>query len=53
MDNNLLWYIINTLESLTIVSTEDNLSKLLAVVSTLKKLAKAQEESEQGGETNG
>ena len=50
MDNNLLWYIINTLESLNVVSTEDNLSKLLAVITTLKKVANSEEN---GGEHNG
>lgn len=50
MDNSLLWYIINTLESLNVVSTEDNLSKLLAVITTLKKVANAEEKV---GEQNG
>lgn len=34
-----LWLVVNTLESIQIVSTEDNLSKMLASISTLKKLA--------------
>lgn len=49
MSEELIWYIINTLESLTVVSTEDNLSKLLAVITTLKKFAK-QNGSSEGGE---
>lgn len=47
MDNEMILCIINTLESVTLVSTEDNLSKMLAVIQVLKKALKA---DEQGGE---
>ena len=47
MENELLWYVVNTLESITIVSTEDNLSKMLAVIQTIKKIAKSYESEEQ------
>lgn len=55
MSNEMLWYLVNTLESISVVATEDNLSKLLACIQVLKKAAKkADEESEKkGGSTNG
>lgn len=50
MDAEMLWYLVNTLESISIVATEDNLSKMLASIQVLKKAAK---QVEQGGESNG
>lgn len=53
MNSELLWYLVNTLESVSVVATEDNLSKMLASIQLLKKAARATEQSEQGGETDG
>lgn len=50
MDAEMLWYLVNTLESISIVATEDNLSKMLASIQVLKKAAK---QAEQGGESDG
>lgn len=41
-----LWLIINTLEAVTIVSTEDNLSKMLGAIRTLKQIAHNLDEQE-------
>lgn len=35
-----LWLVINTLETITIPATEDNVSKMTAVLQTLKNMAK-------------
>lgn len=50
MNSEMLKLIINTLESVEIVATENNLSKMLAVNQVLRKALK---ELEQGGEQNG
>lgn len=50
MNSKMLKLIINTLESVEIVATENNLSKMLAVNQVLRKALK---ELEQGGEQNG
>lgn len=50
MNDEMLKLIINTLESVEIVATENNLSKMLAVNQVLRKALK---ELEQGGEQNG
>lgn len=50
MNSEMLKLIINTLESVEIVATENNLSKMLAVNQVLRKALK---ELEQGGEENG
>lgn len=53
MTSEMLWYLVNTLESVSVVSTEDNLSKLLACVQLLKRAAREAEKTEQnGGELN-
>ena len=49
MDIELLQLVINTLESVEIVSTENNLSRMLASIQTLKKMIK---DSQNGGEQN-
>ena len=46
MDTELLKLVINTLESVEIVATENNLSKMLAANQTLRKMLKE-------GESNG
>lgn len=43
-----LWLVINTLESLTITATEDNVSKMTAVLQTLKNMAKQIDEEVKG-----
>lgn len=53
MDSNTIWLVINTLESVTVVATENNLSKMLAANQVLRQAAKDAEEREKGGETNG
>lgn len=56
MNSEMLWYLVNTLESVSVVATEDNLSKMLASIQVLKKAAKSVEQSEQpeqGGEISG
>lgn len=35
-----IWLVINTLESITIPATEDNVSKMTAVLQILKNMAK-------------
>ena len=50
MDIETIQLIINTLESVEIVATENNLSKMLAVNQVLRK---AMKELKQGGEQNG
>lgn len=52
MDSEMLWYLVNTLESISVVATEDNLSKMLACIQVLKKAARESEKVE-GGEVNG
>lgn len=53
MNNEMLWYLVNTLESISVVATEDNLSKLLACIQVLKKAAKkADAETEKKGGTS-
>jgi len=49
MDIELLQLVINTLESVEIVSTENNLSRMLASIQTLKKMIK---DAQNGGEPN-
>ena len=49
MDIELLQLVINTLESVEIVSTENNLSRMLASIQTLKKMIK---DAQNGGENN-
>ena len=51
--NETLWLVINTLESIQLVSTESNLSKMLAAITTLKKMANDTANTENGGEVNG
>ena len=47
-----LWLVINTLETVTLVATEDNLSKMLGVIQTLKTMARSLEpQEEQNGGT--
>lgn len=56
MNSEMLWYLVNTLESVSVVATEDNLSKMLASIQVLKKAAKSAEQAEQtkqGGDTLG
>lgn len=50
MNSETLWLIVNTLEQVQIVSTKDNLSKMLAAISTLEKMAKEAEATEEQGE---
>lgn len=48
MDSEMIKVIINTLETVEITATENNLSKMLAVIQVLKKALK--ESDTQGGE---
>lgn len=50
MNSEILWSLVNTLESVSVVATEDNLSKMLAAIQVLKNAAKSAESCEEGGE---
>lgn len=52
MNSEMMWYLVNTLESVSVVATENNLSKMLACIQVLKKAAQESEKQE-GGENNG
>ena len=52
MNSEMLWCLVNTLESISVVATENNLSKMLACIQVLKKVARESENVEEG-EVNG